>query len=130
MDTEQPKQPIDAYTSARSDKPSKARKVALADVLWTAANKWLLTRNSHDGEPPLEYSCNAAQVAEAGRYKHHMFLNREGSFAVKFLEELGCNTGCATVFSGQHDVQGVRYMWLLLAMHVAEDEGIQIEVPA
>ena len=28
------------------------------------------------------------------------------------------------------DRQGVRYMWLLLAMHVAEDEGITVEVAA
>ena len=31
-------------------------------------------------------------------------------------------------FTRETDLQGVRYMWLLLAMHVAEDEGIEIEV--
>jgi hypothetical protein len=101
---------------------------ALADVLWDAANRWLLPQESEPGDAPLEYSCNAAQVAEAGRYRYGMFINRDRSFAVKFLEELGCDTSCGSLFMQQRDPQGVRYMWLLLAMHVAEDEGIRIEV--
>lgn len=31
-------------------------------------------------------------------------------------------------FASGSERQGVRYMWLLLAMHVADDEGIEIEV--
>jgi hypothetical protein len=43
-----------------------------------------------------------------------------------FLRSLGCETH-TTEMNKHKDSQGVRYMWLLLAMHVAEDEGIEIE---
>lgn len=103
-----------------------SKKRMLADVLWEAANYWLMTRASAVGEIPLEYSCNAAQVAEAGQYTRGMFTDRSQSRAVKFLAELGCDTSCGTLFEYREDAQGDRYMWLLLAMHVAEDEGIEL----
>lgn len=101
-----------------------ARKVKLADVLWDAANECLW-----DGAGPYpparqdEYSCNAVNSAAMG--------------ADKFLDSLGCPwvfAACPawewTKGATSKTRQGVRYMWLLLAMHVAEDEGIEIEVSA
>lgn len=93
----------------------------LADVLWDAANNWLQPdgENSpwHEG-----YSCAAVQHACGGGLR--------ADRARAFLRELGCNTDSYTLlhapwaFSARS--QSVRYIWLLLAMHVAEDEGIEI----
>lgn len=90
------------------------KKRMLADVLWDAANVWLSnTQNSmFEGGPQRYLTCNA--VAKE---------------ALSFMRELGCPTSSPDAFSEfaqGHKRQGVRYMWLLLAMHVAEDEGIEI----
>jgi hypothetical protein len=48
---------------------------------------------------------------------------------MEFLESLGCKTmsdKCFSFIPEGEQRQGVRYMWLLLAMHVAEDEGITV----
>jgi hypothetical protein len=110
--------PIDDYTSACSDKPSKARKVALADVLLDAAN--LVDDISG-------YSCFSVDCAASA----HGLKSGPRTEYDRFLKKLGCDTGTVmSWFPTGHERQGVRYMWLLLAAHVAEDEGIQIEVPA
>lgn len=109
------------------------KKRLLSEVLWEAANKWL----THDFQLVLcMYSCNAALAAEFGKVP--MRTNRDGDTRVyrggsktqKFLSELGCklggDDGQFIEFSEGERRQGVRYMWLLLAMHVAEDEGIEI----
>jgi len=106
----------------------KTRK--LADVLWEAANVHLeSTPNGY-----RQWSCNAALVAE-GLLTLEIFSNgkfegrRDRSKSDKFLRSLGCDTRTdAPQFPGffGQQLQGVRYMWLLLAMHVAEDEGIEI----
>jgi hypothetical protein len=104
------------------------RKVALADVLCDAANEHL----SHDMKwpscsgTPYYYSCSAVWHAQ-GKENYGELLPG----IADFLEKLGCETGAMGLFSefkGGEERQGVRYMWLLLAMHVAEDEGIEIEV--
>jgi hypothetical protein len=101
-----------------ADTSSTARKVALADLLWEAAS--LVTDVSG-------YSCCSVDCAAAVREMKSGPHTRYD----KFLKELGCETGTVmSWFEAGHERQGVRYMWLLLAMHVAEDEGIQIEVPA
>jgi hypothetical protein len=111
------------------------KKRLLADVLWEAANRWLATGPTSFHEAPLEYSCNAAIAAENhGRdtreaiYETH--AGRRKSSAMRFLGDLGCDAhharpwGSLRIASAR--IQGVRYMWLLLAMHVAEDEGLTV----
>lgn len=111
------------------------KKVKLADVLWDAANNYL---------PPTDnftldvWSCNAALHAEFRRIPFRSdargdeVIDRRGSACEKFLLSLGCRGhhlhGAFGDFPPGRLRQGVRYMWLLLAMHVAEDEGIEIEV--
>ena len=102
-------------------------KAKLADVLWDAANAHLLPTAPAIGDQPwLSYSCNA--VAEAAGDSNY----EAQAAAEAFLEELGVYP-CRDDYtfgtrSPGRKRQGVRYMWLLLAMHVAEDEGIEIEV--
>lgn len=89
------------------------KKVKLADVLWDAANKHL--------SPDSGYSCFAVWDA-IGDWMDTDEVH-------DFLMELGCRTGTVmNEFPVGPLRQGVRYMWLLLAMHVAEDENIEIEV--
>lgn len=92
-------------------------KRALADVLWEAAN-WLL--------PVETYSCHATASAEFGHHWRERCWDR--SPAQAFLRDLGCTTHNAGFkdFYDEEEVLGVRYMWLLLAMHVAESERIEI----
>ena len=92
-----------------------SKKPALADVLWDAANKHLHTDSG--------FSCIAvdAAVHEAG-CKSAPYQPYD-----MFLRELGCGTGTVmSEFPMGMARQGVRYMWLLLAMHVAEDEGLTV----
>ena len=97
------------------------KKVALADVLWEAANLYLYS-DDFRGRGKSEYSCHAV-VAAIGDI-------RAVGAAWWFLQSLGCNPSvCGTeTWDCWEGRQGVRYMWLLLAMHVAEDERIMIEV--
>lgn len=110
-------------------------KKKLADVLWEAANTCLPAHSSFD---LASYSCNAALRAEfhgipmkAAKDEIGQRVNRHGSVTHQFLNDLGCTRSPLGGF-GKHEPgeirQGVRYMWLLLAMHVAEDEGIMVEV--
>ena len=95
----------------------------LADVLWQAANRHI----SVDGTAhyPEEYSCHAAMCSEFGR--NWRAMNYADSVVVKFLSTLGCDPNSAG-FNNSYGrgIQSMRYMWLLLAMHVAESEGIEI----
>jgi hypothetical protein len=122
--------PIDDYTSACSDKPSKARKVALADVLWQAANEWLVSPlERHEPGKWLGSCCAVMTVLAPTWYLRGATLHEAAKSlpAFWFLKDLGCDTHTQAM-QWQEDPQGVRYMWLLLAAHVAEDEGIEIEV--
>jgi hypothetical protein len=96
----------------------------LADVLWKAANYWL--------EEEIA-SCCAAYAAEHGEPWYHIQSSWDSaakkSAAVQFLKQLGCPVGGRKTFASfeaGEQRQGVRHTWLLLAMHVAEDEGIEI----
>jgi hypothetical protein len=87
----------------------------LADVLWEAANRFLMT--AHEWHPTKSYyTCDAVYEA-SGDPK-----------ASLYLVDLGCpgGHGCFIEFAEGMERQGVRYMWLLLAMHVAEDERIEL----
>lgn len=97
--------------------------VPLADVLWKAANEHLW-----DGKEPWLsddislYSCWATDAA----LRHCA----PRGVVYRFFLELGCDPQDAYTFHAESGPkrQGARYMWLLLAMHVAEDEGIMVEV--
>lgn len=113
----------------------------LADVLWEAANKRLRADNENghldDDDVGMggvytlsSYSCNAAEIAES-QDAYHGRCNAE---TTAFLKELGVEAyayrGLREEFPDGAERQGVRYMWLLLAMHVAEDECVEIEEAA
>lgn len=105
-------------------------KVPLADVLWEAANRHLLSNDwsakSDDRASP--YSCDAVLFAlQAATYYRHYTAWGE---VINFLIDLGCQTGSYHAFAKTAPTkrQGARYMWLLLAMFVAEDEQIMVEV--
>jgi hypothetical protein len=105
-----------------------SKKRMLADVLWEAANINLLPDGHDDGNQQHQwYSCCAIECAANPE--------KRVSFALlpprvdEWLRSLGCPTKSSTAFLDYKDPekrQGVRYMWLLLAMHVAEDEGITL----
>jgi hypothetical protein len=109
------------------------KKRMLADVLWEAANE-RLSPNDIETVGNVRATCCAAWWAEHGR-EWWMYQSREWraaareSQAVQFLKQLGCRVGSSAAFNSfdpGEERQGVRYMWLLLAMHVAEDEGIEL----
>lgn len=104
-------------------------KRALAEVLWEAANVRLFPVYTDTDDEALgisSYSCAAACFADVG----HRDGDDEDSEAVQFLFSCGAYTEAWSAlhqdFPDLHQRQGVRYMWLLLAMHVAEDEGIEV----
>ncbi len=107
----------------------------LADVLWEAANVRL--SEDYDVNDAPKATCCAVFWAEHGvewwsRHRGQQWKTAaKKSDGVQFLKGLGCPVGSSSAFERfeeGEERQGVRYMWLLLAMHVAEDEGIEIEV--
>jgi hypothetical protein len=107
-----------------------SKKRMLADVLWEAANCNLW--NGRGREPSSQRaktcgeSCCAAAFAEAGKWL--WWSDAADRESVRFLRSLGCDTGSTGFYGFERgqERQGARYMWLLLAMHVAEDEGIEL----
>jgi hypothetical protein len=102
--------------------PSKR---ALADVLWEAANEWL--RPDMDVDFHLEkWSCWA--VCRAGSLPKFGPHRPEPHPIWTFFDSLGVDYGCTNLIarSPRERQQSIRYMWLLLAMHVAEDEGLTV----
>jgi hypothetical protein len=95
-----------------------SKKRMLADVLWEAANKHLSDGRTYWG---TSFSCHAAlDAVDWEDSAAHALRN--------FFRSLGCDPGEAYTFCSPsgHARQSARYMWLLLAMHVAEDEGIEV----
>jgi len=94
------------------------KKRMLADVLWEAANVHLCAVGNTSGDKEC-YSC--AAVSKEFNYLMPMDVRL-------FLESLGCATHSDSLlhkpWKPTPESQGVRYMWLLLAMHVAESEGL------
>jgi hypothetical protein len=94
-------------------------KVALADVLWEAATKHLCNG---------EYSCIAVKNAYA-QMTDTPYNSSWDIPCMTLIRALGCDPRRSQLpdcSEEQHLV--MRQLWLLLAMHVAEDEGIEIEV--
>jgi hypothetical protein len=108
------------------------KKRMLADVLWEAANLHLSPIPGgcdEPGRPMLRYSCNTVCRVlgwETDDDFDDWFPLPPNVY--DFLRDCGCNPDSAKLFADSDPlmVQGDRYMWLLLAMHVAEDEGIEI----
>jgi hypothetical protein len=106
-------------------------RVALADVLWDAANLYLVPPQAYNWSDKSQWPGSCCAVMQAIRpdwFERDVSLHgqADGMPEFDFLRSLGCETH-TTEMNRQKDSQGVRYMWLLLAMHVAEDEGIEIE---
>lgn len=104
----------------------------MADVLWEAANK-RLRPDSYWNTFQSAATCCAAFWAERGCEWHGEYTCWEraanASKSVQFLRSLGCEVASDDQFDRfghGEERQGVRYMWLLLAMHVAEDEGLTV----
>lgn len=113
------------------------KKVFIADILWSAANEYLndYPGNHHlsdyCGDITSQYSCDAIDSAICVVAITSTECNFIGDGIKWFLESLGF----PQIGSGFHvfnhvdteERQGVRYMWLLLAMEVAQDENLFIE---
>jgi hypothetical protein len=102
-------------------------KHTLADVLWEAANE--LLSSGDDAHHGSNYSCDACRAAIFSRGLSYEHVRAVGAF----FEQLGLSSPLSNFdafadFAKGEVRQGVRYMWLLLAMHVAQDEGLEIEV--
>lgn len=96
-------------------------KKKLADVLWKAANVYL-SPNEYPQNGQTKFSCIASDIAEG------VIPDKRGNGHLWLIHEMGVIQSMFHQFDEGEDRQGVRYMWLLLAMHVAEDEGIMVEV--
>lgn len=102
-------------------------KRALAEILWEAANKFLWAGGKSRKPYQDNESCFAAKSA-AMRPDDEWVCGTQVA-PMPFLLSLGCEYYGEpfNAFREGPERQGVRYMWLLLAMHVAEDEGIEID---
>ena len=99
------------------------KKVPLADVLWEAA-----LRISHNNN----FSCIIVKEAwsEMARREYEPAWD---SAVLRPLIGMGCDPQSdrsSDLMEHTPDPSITRTLWLLLAMHVAEDEGIMVEVPA
>ena len=106
------------------------KKRMMADVLWEAANKHLCHAYANSF---CKWSCNAALKAENPLLiSEHRISDRKrrASATDKFLKSLGCQTGGHVGkflnYPEGPERQGVRYLWLMLAMHVAKDEKVTL----
>ena len=106
------------------------KKRMMADVLWKAANVHL---THGDANSFCKWSCNAALKAENPRLITDYGIDnykRKASATDKFLTSLGCQSGGHVGKFRNYPEgaarQGVRYLWLMLAMHVAKDEKVTL----
>jgi hypothetical protein len=112
----------------------------MADVLWLAANEHLNVICTEDGFPQRVHKWSCWSVDSAlgvmpgvSEFPNEIYVKSEAIHkaiaAHQFLLTLGLksrpneNPICDLPAREQ---QGVRYLWLLIAMHVAEDEGIEL----
>lgn len=110
----------------------------IADVLHLAADKCLVAHYRYrEGRNKEKFSCCAVEEAVykitgelygGESYKLHLRV-------VAGLRNMGCDTGSMTLFkkygdnstdysSVNHEVQGMRYMWLKWAALMAEEQGV------
>lgn len=113
-----------------------SKKRMLADVLREAADVWLWDGRGDnpdfkDRSARCSESCCAVVSAEVGcrlSEERPYSTVRDESKALSFLRSLGCNPDDPAFYGYYYgrERQGVRYLWLLLAAQVAEDEGIDL----
>lgn len=102
-----------------------SKKRMLADVLWEAANKHLEHDTVALGGDRWSGSCCAVARALDLSWPQGMAELAARHPVYKFLASLGCESH-SVYLCNTPEPQSCRYMWLLLAMHVAEDEGIEL----
>jgi hypothetical protein len=95
----------------------------MADVFWDAANKHLATEPIEDPDLDRVHKWACWAVDAAMEEKRNTGENSNNK-AYRLFKELGMKSRFGFDNERHNDPQGVRYMWLLLAMHVAEDEGL------
>lgn len=109
----------------------------VADVLHFAADKCLVAHyRYHEGRNKEKFSCcaiNEALLKMCGVYFSYEVFQL-GRCISEGLKNMGCNTGSNTLFRKygdpteyseiNHEVQGMRYMWLKWAALMAEEQGV------
>lgn len=103
----------------------------LSDVLWDAANKHLDHISDGvdgPGRKRLIFSCNAISRAIYGNLGDAPEWFPLPFNVFNLLKECGVDPYSARMLDRHAEArrQSIRYMWLLIAMHVAEDEGIEV----
>ena len=98
----------------------------LADVLWEAANVHLRPCEGYYDSALSKFSCDA--VRSETNHDTVKWVCAWMSRCMGFPKDAYDTFDLFDDFEEGNERQGVRYMWLLLAMHVAEDEGIMVEV--
>jgi hypothetical protein len=109
----------------------------VADVLHFAADKCLVAHyRYHEGRYKEKFSCCA--IDEALHEMFGVYFSYESSQLSRCISEglknMGCRTGSHTLFRKygdpteyseiNHEVQGMRYMWLKWAALMAEEQGV------
>jgi hypothetical protein len=115
----------------------KKKQHTVADVLHLAADKCLVAHALYsEGVGKEKFSCCA--IDEAIYKIHGAYYGYESSQlrrrVVEGLKNMGCSTGSQTLFrkygdptdygAVNHEVQGMRYMWLKWAALMAEEQGV------
>jgi hypothetical protein len=109
----------------------------VADVLHLAADKCLCARSRY-GENGRREKFSCCTIDEALYQLYGAYYNGEtDSMRCRVfdgLSNMGCNTGSSTLFAKygdpkeydiiNHEVQGMRYMWLKWAALMAEEQGV------
>jgi len=114
------------------------KQYTIADVLHCAADKYLIAESRYnEGLRTERFSCGAVDEAivylTGALYSiDSMALRRR---VMAGLRAMGCSTGSHKLFikygdkpleygNINHDVQGMRYMWLKWAALMAEEQGV------
>jgi len=117
-------------------KPMK-KQPTVADVLHFAADKCLVAHSRYTEGSKEKYSCCAIDEA-IYRIYGNLYSCESGALRNRVMEglkKMGCRTGSMTLFkkygdnaydysSVNHEVQGMRYMWLKWAALMAEEQGV------
>jgi hypothetical protein len=131
----------------------KGKQVLISDILHDAADKFL-QYNRNDQAPyrfmyndglsvqqetcdAERFSCCAVEAAIAYNFGIGRWVDDTKKLSKKVkqgLRAMGCPTGSSTAFSKygdnnnwqfeNHEVQGMRYMWLKWAAMMAEEQGV------
>jgi len=115
----------------------KKKQPTVADVLHVAADKCLVAHSRYSEGSREKFSCCAVDEAIYKMTGHlYTFESLELHRRVMAgLKAMGCNTGSMTLFKKygdnhsefsevNHEVQGMRYMWLKWAALMAEEQGV------